>query len=106
MPEQKQIVRWEDPPPPARGKGGGGPGVFRSRYDSIAAELRANPGRWAVVDVVDTARERGGGLVTQITGGHLLCFKPAGDFEAVGRWRGAVLTTYARYLGDGVVDDA
>ena len=39
------IVRWQDPP--ARG---------RDRYANAAAELKANPGQWGVVQEVDESK--------------------------------------------------
>lgn len=62
-PERKYlegIVRWEDPPPPAMGPMR--PGI----YAEVVEELRANPGRWAVLwtdakhaSVADALRKRG-----------------------------------------------
>jgi hypothetical protein len=95
MRDQLAIVRWEKPPPP-RFNGGRRPPF--SRFQAIAEQLRARRGEWAVVE------ERPGrarGLAAHIRMGHMDCFQPAGDFDAVTRHRGGVSTTYARFVGDG-----
>jgi hypothetical protein len=96
--DQASIIRWEEPPPPAGNGAGRVPGMRPSQYNTIADQLRANPGRWAVVEEIQ--RQRNNGLATKIAMGHMLCFTPAGDFEAVTRQGGGVVRTYARYLGD------
>lgn len=98
MIEQAQIVRWEDPPPPS-GKGGRNPGTPSSRYTTVADELRARPGDWAVIERF--AGRRNNGLATKVAMGAMLCFTPAGDFEARTRHRNGEVLVYARYLGDG-----
>lgn len=60
------------------------------------AELRANPGRWALL-VEKGTRHGATSMVYTINSGQLKAFRPPGDFEACAR-QGAV---YARYLGDG-----
>jgi hypothetical protein len=94
MRQQHKIVRWESPPP-AKGKGSTEPS---SAFADIADELRANPGRWAVV------KEQPGrysGLATHIRMGQMICFTPSGDFEATTRRLGERTVVYARYVGDG-----
>lgn len=99
MVEQAKIVRWEAPPPPARGGRGRPAGAESSRYSAIAIALRERPGEWALVEEAERASNTG--LATKIQLGSMLCFTPAGDFEAVTRQRGRLFRTYARYLGDG-----
>ena len=100
MPEQEQILRWEAPPPPKIKSRGRPAGTYGSRYDAVAKQLRDRRGEWALIEVGDRAN----GLPTKIAAGHVLCFTPAGDFEAVARRVDGQTCTYARYLGDG--DDA
>lgn len=105
MTEQAQIIRWEDPPPPAlRGRTGGRPTKPPrrpprpgSRWASVAAELRSNPGRYAVL----IEARHPSGLGSQISLGRIRCFLPAGDFEGTTRRIGGIVAVYARYLGDG-----
>lgn len=88
------ILRWEDPPPEQTGR------HKHRRFDhpSIAAELRAQPGRWGLIFVGSRASR----LATSITNGVLAAYRPAGDFEAVSRIRpDGRDAVYVRYLGDG-----
>lgn len=86
------VIRWEDPPP---SHNPGQRGMFVAEL--VARDLRANPGRWAVV-----AENNGNvGLAAGIKGGRYPALRPAGAFDAVSRSRGGIFTTYARYLGDG-----
>lgn len=96
MREQASVIRWEDPPPSKRSlrKQDGS-----SRYADVAEELRANPGRWAVV--LDGLSGSGSSLATQIRMGYTVCFCPAGDFDATIRQTGGRAVVYARYVGDG-----
>jgi hypothetical protein len=94
MSEQATILRWEAPPRAQHRPGSSG----RSRYERIADELRQRPGQWGVV------LEAGGNrtaMATHIRRGHILCFTPAGDFDAVARQRRGRTTIYARFLGNG-----
>lgn len=97
------VIRWERPPPTQARNGGRPADSYSSRYAAIADELRANPGRWAVIDEFTGNHNRG--LATKIRLGSMLCFTPAGDFESVSRRSDGVVLTYARYLGDGAVAD-
>lgn len=97
MREQAQIIRWEEPPP-AR-SGGGRPRRSSSRWDSVAEELRARPGQYAVV-------AEGPGrtlldLAWRINRGLLLSFSPPGAYETTTRQGPRVNAVYARYVGDG-----
>lgn len=71
------ILRWEDPPPPRRGFGDRGRWAENADLRAIADELRANPGRWAVV-----AEAANPGSATHIRTGHYVAFRPVGHFEA------------------------
>lgn len=94
MAEQAQIIRWEDPPPTHNSY----PRITSfSRYAAVADELRANPGRYAVV----AEGAHGTGLANHIKTGSVRCFTPAGDFDATFRVVNGVGTVYAAYLGDG-----
>ncbi len=95
--ETRSIIRWEEPPPShMRGPGRGA----ASKWDSLAAQLREHPGRWALVDEGNNAS-----LIDTIKFGRAVCFRPAGDFEATTRKIPGTNTTrvYARFLGDGHV---
>lgn len=94
MSEQAHVIRWEEPPPPRTGMNRS---TSVSHYSAVADELRANPGRSAVV------REgpNGKGLANHIKTGGVRCFTPAGDFDATFRVVNGVGTVYAVYLGDG-----
>lgn len=87
------VIRWETPPP-AKHRVGQKDG--HSSYAELADELRANPGRWALV------ADRPGsntGLATHIRTGSIQCFTPAGDFEAESRRVDGRSLVYARFLG-------
>ena len=80
-------MKWEDPSVTPR--------VYNSnRWRDEAAELRANPGRWALLTQTEGNKARN--LVVQIKMGRLQAFRPAGTFEATAR-AGSV---YARFLPD------
>lgn len=62
-------------------------------YQPEAAELRRNPGRWALVNTCETPKS----AVSQasaIRTGNLVAFQPAGAFEAQSRGQ----AVYARFL--------
>lgn len=90
---QSQIIRWEAPPPSKRIKT---PAAVKShsKYDQIAADMRARPGEWAVV--YEGAQNSGSGLATHIRMGQQRCFSPAGDFDALTRTIDGSTTVYAR----------
>lgn len=103
MREQAQIIRWEEPPP-ARSHGARPAGRSTSRWDAVAEELRARPGRAAVI------AEAGGrqllDLAWRINRGVMVPFSPRGTFKAETRENAGIVTVYARYLGDGEGDHA
>lgn len=95
--EQARIIRWENPPPSLRD----GAGRKRSdRFSDVAAELRAHPGRWAVIE--EAAERKQSALANHIRQGAILAFAPAGDFDAVSRRVGGSNRVYACFLGDEV----
>jgi hypothetical protein len=86
-----EHLTWE-PPPPSKSAAHKG-----SKWDPVAKQLRANPGRWACL-----GRDIPTGIVSTIRNGELKCFKPKGAFEAVTRnhserWQADV---FARYVGE------
>ncbi len=86
-------IKWEEPPPASKGRGS-------TKWKSILAELRRNPGRWALV--LDDASPS---MTTFIKQGRVGDAKP-GEFEARsrcegGQRRGAI---YARYVGVDAAD--
>lgn len=95
MSDQAKVIRWEEPTPRKRP---GPAGQGWSRYAGLAEELRANPGRWALV----AERTDGNhGLATHIRSGQMQCFTPTGDFDAASRCVDGITRVYARYVGDG-----
>jgi hypothetical protein len=95
MREQATVIRWEDPKPSLQRRERSAPW---SRYRAVAAELRTQPGRWAVIDEFP-GRNRTT-LATHIRRGAIDCFTPAGDFDAVARQVFGHTAIYARYVGD------
>jgi hypothetical protein len=72
-------ITWEDPP---RTKP-------RNDWGKIAETLRANPGKWAVIETASTA------YCAFIRQGRTKAFQPAGSFEATLQNH----KLYARYIG-------
>jgi hypothetical protein len=101
MADQAQIIRWEEPPP-ARTGGGRPTGSTTSRWTEVAEELRARPGRSAVI--AESAGRTNADLCRRINRGLMHPFTPAGSFEATTRQEDGIVTTYVRYLGDGEGD--
>lgn len=85
-------MTWEEPPRSPRLEG-------MQRLRSIADELRANPGRWAVVydGVTPQVASRRAG---DIRIGSLGAFRPAGAFEATTRATAGQCRVYARYVNE------
>ena len=98
MRESPQIIRWEEPLP-VHPHGGRPRGTRSSRWNAVADQLRARPGRSAVIaeGATRTCRD----LTWRINRGLLLCFSPAGAFKATTRQADGTACVYARYLGDG-----
>jgi hypothetical protein len=90
------VIEWKDPPPEDR------PSNWATRHarKAIAAELRQNPGDWAIV--TRSTRSNGYTVAQKIREGVAEHWRPAGAFEA--RYvvdtddplRGAV---YVRFVG-------
>jgi hypothetical protein len=99
--KRRPIIRWAEPPhayavDPTRG------GSRGSQWDGIAAELRANPGRSAVVFA--GPRNTVSSFANQIRIGGFTCFTPPGSF-AVTRHTvpgTRVVELYAKYVGERV----
>ncbi len=95
-----EVIRWEDPP--GTTSAAPGRGVGRSYLIPLAEELMSRPGEWALV--FEGAPGRANTLATHIRLGHVLCFSPAGDFDATTRVMDEadrdVTRVYARYVGD------
>lgn len=79
---------FQDPPDDRRN---GGPQV---RHLGVAEELRANPGKWALV-FTNVAQP----TVTSIRTGRLKAFSPPGAFEATSRLVDGVVHIWVRYVG-------
>lgn len=82
---------WEEPP--AR--------IQRSPYDEIAAALRTNPGRWAVIHTLPlTDKKAAWRRASAINQGKPAGLRPtlAGQFEAVARTTDTDVRVYARYI--------
>ena len=89
-----QIIRWEDPAPLTTGR------RPSTRWLAVASELRASPGRWAVVRTYGAGRlSAASTLAHRIKSGKMAAFRPRGDFEATIRTaEDGSATVYARYL--------
>lgn len=97
MPEQLQVIRWEQPPAT---NAKGGQGRANSKYDPVADQLLDRPNEWALV--WETADPDAAASVSGvIREGRVVCFRPRGDFEACVRTVNGARRVYARYLGDG-----
>jgi hypothetical protein len=99
MPEQAQIIRWQDPPP---ARGNPSPkSPTRSRYDQVAVQLVANPFRSALLEN-GPRRNKLDQIAAGIRTGRMRCFAPAGDFDACVRVAGdGTFNLFAWYVGDG-----
>ena len=85
-------ITWQDPPAPANGPGSGG------SMQQFAEALKENPGEWALDP---TGPFKNQPNVSNINGGRLKAFLPAGSFEAVGRKReDGQSDRYVRYVGE------
>lgn len=91
------VLRWEEPPP-RRAAGGYPQGRGKSRWSGVADELRARPGEWGLI--AETSADENTGLATQIRMGQMVCFSPAGDFDAECRRQDGVRRVWAMYVGD------
>lgn len=94
----RTVLRWEAPPPDARGKAGPKTRAARRDYRGIAAALRRRPGEWAVIAEVPYVG--GANIAHRINWGSGECWRPAGTFEATCRYVGGTTVVYARFLGE------
>lgn len=85
-------ILWEEPPPRASNTPG-----RTTKWRKIAAELKANPGRWAVVDT-KANQHLSAQSAYLINRGQLAGLSP-GEFEAVSRLVDGEARVYARYVG-------
>jgi hypothetical protein len=94
--EPVRILRWETPPPTQRPwSGGRRPG---SRFDQVAATLRDEPGRWALI--YEGARVQAHGIAATVTQAKLRCLQPAGSFQVATRTHQGVTSVYVRHIGE------
>jgi hypothetical protein len=82
-------MTWQDPPASAFGRVPGGP-----KYSAEAAELRANPKRWALLMTRDNARSAAV-WAAQARRGDKAAFRPVEEWE----FNCAGCDVYARYVG-------
>ena len=85
------MVNWEEPP--------ASQGVFRKEplFLEEAAELRANPGKWAVLTTRETGA-KASSLATAIKSNAYVAFKE-GKWDAVARTVDGEHRVYVRYAG-------
>lgn len=94
MEHSQDEIRWEDPKPRRRGT--------QADLDVMTSELRAHPGRWAVVREygLDDGRKNAYPYTALLKRGRIKAFTPVGDWEATTRTDGEVIKVYARYIGN------
>jgi hypothetical protein len=91
------VIRWENPPFTSHGRHlRRRPSVADDPYTPLAEQLRANPGRWAVV--AESAPNTY--LASAINGGRTPAWQPAGYFEGASRKIGDWYTVWARFVGE------
>lgn len=68
-----------------------------ANYEKLAADLRANPGAWALV-----GENLSVSIGSHITSGRIKAFQPAGSFEGAvrGSKNGRAEKVFARFIGD------
>jgi hypothetical protein len=93
-------MEWADPPRIEQHDGRRGAKVMEEE----ARELRAHPGKWAIVrswPAGSNSAGSAGGTVNSIRKGRFAAFRPEGSFDAVSRHDPeGVLHVYARYTGE------
>lgn len=93
------VLRWEDPPTAHSAAGKPKQPRRTDKWRTVAAELRARPGEWAVL--LEAERfGNGGGIAGKIKAGDLAAFRPAGSFDATTRTVDGLYAVYARYIGE------
>jgi hypothetical protein len=81
---------WQDPPASKRGP-------RTTKHADAAAEMRANPGRWALVG----GPAKSCGSANLIRSAKVSAYAPAGSFETTTRRRpDGRFDIYARFVGD------
>ncbi|MFI6510034.1 hypothetical protein ACIBCT_20715 [Streptosporangium sp. NPDC050855] len=87
-------LRWEDPPALRRT----GPRPPALDWPTIAGKLRANPDKWAIVQV-EQDRAVAAQTAHRIKTGRIKALYPLGQFKAVARTVDGECRVYARYVG-------
>lgn len=95
-----EKVVWEEPPAPARGRGGS----ESVRHYEVAAELRSAPKEWGRIGDYSKATTAAN-IATQIGSGKLRAYLPAGAYEACARTMADKHFVYARYVGEAGDDE-
>lgn len=87
------TVTWEEPDNVQRGP-------RQHMYAYEAEQLRANPGRWAVIrKFTKDKRPSAYTMVSLLKRGRLSAFQGEENWEAVTRTTGDTVKVYARYIG-------
>lgn len=84
-------LKWEEPPVRRTRQGSG-------KHAGIAAQLRAKPGEWAIIDLFDESA-RAAAMAYVIKTAKLRAYAPAGAYEAKGRTVDGEHRVYARFVG-------
>jgi hypothetical protein len=92
----RRVLRWEDPPPRDL-RGGSRYPVPASKYAPLADELKAHPGRWALIYVGEKAKATSIARVISLGQVPVMAFR---DYEAVTRTADGQTRVYARYIGE------
>lgn len=88
------VLEWADPPTP--------PVNWRRKYEAVAAQLKAQPGRWARVNTYGSSNAAQSSA-SKINNSGTPSF-PKGQFEAVARCTEDSNDLYLRYVGPVVGD--
>jgi hypothetical protein len=83
---------WENPPEAPK---------KRKVLAREAAELRAHPGQWGVVDEYPQGDNHKAQVALMIRTGRFVAFRPDGAFEAVSRTAEGTTKVYARFKEEG-----
>jgi hypothetical protein len=103
--KRRKIIRWAEPPaltPEQRNAAGTNGGSRGSQWDDVAAALRSEPGKSAVI--ASGNRNAISAISNTVRAGALACFRPAGAFTTTRRTvhtpAGPVVDLYARFIGE------
>lgn len=102
-------LTWREPPSSGRRRRGGS----RFAYEPEAAAMRANPGKWLLLETFEAGRVTDArNMRSQVNSGRYHAFRPAGAFDSTsaketershdekGRLvEKLVVNVYARYVG-------